>query len=158
MANNSKEVYGSLTTKDTLPLSTSTAVTITASTGTDKFTISAAITDDFKVGSWIWDTANDELYKVKQISADGTYGVIWGTFNDTLSTGAMDYIKSQDTKVVQMALEAVADSTVNGVSLPTGNTLNFTSSGISAKFGTRWVDPKIIDGATGEVRYILTKW
>lgn len=155
MANNTKELYYTLSSKDTVPASTSTAATITATSGDRWFTISAAQTD-FGVGSWIWDTANDELYKV--VYMDGTTrGYIYGTFADTLSGGAFDYIKRQDSKVVRMSIKANADTTVNGQTLLAGDSLNFDCNQTTTPYSSRNCDAKIVDGATGAAEIVVIK-
>tara|TARA_S200002703_G_scaffold159860_1_gene175128 strand:- start:259 stop:732 length:474 start_codon:yes stop_codon:yes gene_type:complete len=157
MASNRKYIYDTLSTKDTLPLSTSTSVTITAASGGNEFTLSAGISD-LKAGGWIWDTANDELYKVKSIN--GTTGIIVGTFNDDLTTGAMDYIKTQDADVVfiSVAADYGADSAINGVTLKSTTSVNFSSEHLGGQVGVRFVDPIIVDGATGQVTYEYVKY
>ena len=160
MANNKKESFLALASLDTIPLSTTTAITVTATSGKSAFTLSAEITSDFGKGSWIWDKGNSELYRVDRMKTGSvTEGFIVGTFNYTLS-GAddIDYIKAEDAKVVQMSIVADVATTVDGVALGVGESLNYTSVNLGGDVGTRYVDPVIVDGATGAVRYMLTKF
>ncbi len=157
MANNRKEIYGVLTTKDTIPLSTSTSgLTLATTSGKSSFTMSTT-NDNFIKGAWIWDTTNDELYKVDRMTSTTT-GNIVGTFNDTEATMATAIIKEADAMAIQLGVVAKADTTINGVDLASGDALNFSVTGIGGDVGSRYVDPVIADGATGEVRYIITKY
>lgn len=158
MANNVKSQFSTLTTKDTLPLSTSTAVTITAASGASSFTLSAAITTDFREGSYIWDTANDVLYKVRELAKDGLGGTIFGTFEDTLSGGAMAYIKSKDLKNIKIFAKALAATTIDGAAFASGDVPNLDSLDERGSFGGNWVIPHIYDGATGNFTYYIKKF
>ena len=158
MANNVKSIFKTLTTKDTLPLSTSTAVTITATSGASSFTISAAIADDFAVGSFIWDTVNDVLYEVRELDREKLGGNIIGTFDDTLSASAIAYIKSKDLKNVKIYGKIVGATTIDGQSLAAGDTFNFDSTDERGSFGSNWVTPHIYDGATGDILYVIKKY
>lgn len=155
MANNVKSEFKTLTTKDTLPLSTNTAVTITAASGESNFTLSAEITDDFIAGSFIWDTVNDKLYKVRELGRDKVGGTIIGTFDNTLAASAIKYIKSKDLKNVTINVKVIADSTIDGQNLSAGDSFNDESFG--ATYGSRWITPHIYDGATGNFLYNIKK-
>ena len=155
MANNRKEIYGVLTTKDTIPLSTPTSgLTLATTSGKSSFTMSATNANFIK-GAWIWDTTNDELYKIANMTSTTT-GNIVGTFNDTEATMATAIIKQADAMAIQLGVVAKADTTINGVDLASGDALNFSVTGIGGDVGSRYVDPIIVDG--GEVRYIITKY
>ena len=160
MANNTKRVYYVQTTLDTVPASTSTAVTITAAVDQDRFSLSAEITDDFGKNSWIWDTANNVLYKVLEMYSPTT-GRIQGTFEDALTTGAMDYIKTQDQKVVRLSVKANADTDIyeNGAAqvLLAGDVINDDATGIIAKFTGRMCDPILADGTAGALAVLYIK-
>lgn len=157
MANNRKEIYGTLTTKDTIPLSTPTSgLTLATTSGKSSFTMSATNANFIK-GAWIWDTTNDELYKIANMTSTTT-GNIVGTFNDTEATMGTAIIKQADAMAIQLGVVAKADTTINGVDLASGDALNFSVTGIGGDVGSRYVDPVIADGATGEVRYIITKY
>lgn len=155
MANNRKEIYGVLTTKDTIPLSTPTSgLTLATTSGKSSFTMSTTNANFIK-GAWIWDTTNDELYKIANMTSTTT-GNIVGTFNDTEATMGTAIIKQADAMAIQLGVVAKADTTINGVDLASGDALNFSVTGIGGDVGSRYVDPVIVDG--GEVRYIITKY
>lgn len=160
MANNLKEIDGIQTTDDTIPASSSLTPTITASSGSNVFTLSAADSQVTK-GAWIYDNTNGELYKVKSIDAAGTTGIIWGTFEDNLSAATVKVIPEADAKVIQLSIAADqgSASSVNGVALADGTSKSWSTIGNGGDVGGRFVEPKIVLGSTdGNASYIYTKF
>jgi len=156
MANNKNNRFLALSTLDTIPLSTATAVTITNTIGGSSFTLSAGL-DGFSTGAWIWDTVGGKVYKVRSMAIGSSVkGTIWGTFDSTFT--AMQYIKTLDARIIQRAIVADAATTVDGTALAAGESLNDSTVGLGAIAGVRFVDPVVVDGATGAVRYMVTKF
>ena len=159
MANNLKEIDGIQTTDDTIPASTSTSSTLSASSGSSDFTINTADAN-FRRGAWIYDATNSELYKIKDMVSD-TEGTIVGTFNDTLSGATVKLVTVDDAKIIQMSIAAdqSSASSVNGVALADGTSKSWSTVGNGGDVGVRYVEPKIVLGATdGNVSYIYTKY
>jgi|TARA_R110002167_G_scaffold320612_2_gene526465 hypothetical protein len=153
MAFNSNDKYLSLTTLDTIPLSTATSVTVTASLGGNTFSLSAAPSLDFIPGAWIWDKTNNKLYQVRDLDNTRTFGSIVGTFDNALSTTTIAFIGFSDVKMNALGIVALADTTINGTALATGSSYNRKSeNGFSRK-----ISPVIVDGATGAVNYLISK-
>jgi len=156
MANNKNNRFLALSTLDTIPLSTATLVTITTTSGGSSFTLSSGL-DGFSVGAWIWDTGGGKVYRVKSMNIGSSVkGTIWGTFDSSFI--AMQYIKALDARIVQRAIVADAATTVDGTALAAGESLNDSTVGLGAIVGVRFVDPVVVDGATGAVRYMVTKF
>ena len=160
MANNLKEIDGILTTDDTIPLSSALTPTITAASGSNKFTLSDS-SDDVTVGSWLYDDGNAELYLVISMANDGESGTIRGTFDDTLTADTIRVIPKADATVIQMSIAAdqSSASSVNGVALASGTSKSWSTVGNGGGVGSRYVEPKIVLGdADGNVSYIYTKY
>lgn len=160
MANNLKEIDGIQTADDTIPASSALSPTITASSGSSNFTLSAASSSVSK-GAWLYDDTNYELYRVKDISRDGLNGIIWGTFNDNLAAATIKIITAEDAKIIQMSIAADqgSASSVNGIALASGTSKSWSTVGNGGDVGQRFVEPKIVLGTTdGNASYIYTKF
>ena len=165
MASNTKTVYGTLSTNASIPLSEALVaadgeggtVTITASADTNTFTASEEASN-LTVGAWLVDITNTKVYKVKTLTQDGLTGTIEGTFDDAQSAAELPIITKADAAVVKMSLVAKGTTTIDGVAIDAGDSLNFSEVGLDGEVGGRFVDPVIANGATGEVRYIITKF
>lgn len=147
MANNKKRTLSVITTKVTVPASTATSSTLTASSGSRNFTISAADAN-FTKGAWIYDATNSELYKIVQM-LDSTSGIIQGTFNDALSGATVAIIKASDAAVSKIYL-ATADAVtvIDQVNVPADYTINDEVPESSQDDGAKFVEPYIVDAAT----------
>ena len=160
MSNNIKEIDGIQTTDDTIPASSSLTPTITASSGGNTFSLSAA-DSQVTTNAWIYDNTNGELYKVKSVNAAGTSGTIWGTFNDNLSAATVKVIPEADAQIIQLSIAADqgSASSVNGVALADGTSKSWSTVGNGGDVGVRFVEPKIVLGSTdGNASYIYTKY
>lgn len=165
MANNIKEIDGIQTTDDTIPASSTLTPTITASSGGNAFSLSAA-DSQVTANAWIFDntslTKTDwKLYKVKSVNAAGTSGTIWGTFNDNLSAATVKVIPELDAQIIQLSIAADqgSASSVNGVALADGTSKSWSTVGNGGDVGVRFVEPKIVLGSTdGNASYIYTKF
>lgn len=153
--------YQELTAKVTVPTETSTAVTITAASGSSLFTLSAEIpkSSGFTKGAWIWDTSNDKLYSVDYLTfSDNKVGYIRGTFANTLSGAAMKYISAQDAKIKELSVLCQSGTvTVNGVTLPPGNSINRDKADNGNLDGTDYCDPVIVNAGSGVAYYQTIK-
>lgn len=159
MANNLKEIDGIQTTDDTVPNSSSLSPTVTASSGSNQFTLSAAASS-VSAGSWLYDDSNQEIYKVNKM-INSTTGQIIGTFNDDLSAATIKVIPSESAKIVQLSIAADqgSASSVNGVALASGTSKSWSTVGNGGDVGQRFVEPKIVLGLTdGNASYIYTKF
>jgi len=160
MSNNIKEIDGIQTTDDTIPASSTLTPTITASSGGNAFSLSAA-DSQVTANAWIYDNTNGELYKVKSVNAAGTSGTIWGTFNDNLSAATVKVIPEADAQIIQLSIAADqgSASSVNGVALADGTSKSWSTVGNGGDVGVRFVEPKIVLGSTdGNASYIYTKY
>lgn len=148
MANNKKRSTYVVTTKVSVPASTATSSTITASSGSSNFTLSAADAAVFAKDAWIYDAANSELYKIKAMSTT-TSGVIEGTFADTLSSATISVIKAQDAKVSKIYMATKdAVTIIDQANVPADYTINDEISEGAQDAGNKFVEPYVVDAAT----------
>lgn len=147
MANNRKRSISVVTTKVTVPASTSSSVTLDVTSGSNTFTMSEA-DDNFQKGAWIYDDTNSELYKIDKMLSS-TVGIIVGTFNHTSGTLAVDIIKESDTHISKVYM-ATADAVtiIDGADIPADYTINEEVSDRSQDDGAKFVEPFIVDADT----------
>ena len=147
MANNKKRSISVITTKVTVPASTATSSTLTASSGASTFTINTA-DSNFIRGAWIYDATNSELYKIKEMKST-TSGVIVGTFNDALSGATVAVIKAEDAKVSKIYLATKDEVTIiDQANVPADYSINDEVSDQAQEDGANFIEPFIVDAAT----------
>jgi len=148
MANNKKRSTYVVTTKVTVPASTATSSVITATSGSNHFSLDAADAN-FKTGAWIYDATNSELYLITDLAADGKSGTIQGTFNDTLSGATIAVITKEDAKVSKIYMATKdAVTVIDGANVPADYSINDEISTSAQVSGAQSVEPYIVDAAT----------
>lgn len=138
-------------TTETVPASESVTATITAASGSEVFTLSAA-TDNLRKFDWIVDKTNEEVYQISEIN--GTVGKIVGTFADALSAATVSKIRDKDTRVKSVNLTiSGANCSINQGAVAAG-TKSFNSDNVG-----RFLEPIMVkNGATTTVQVDLTKF
>lgn len=107
----------------------------------------AALTE-VERGGWVYDTTNFECYKVEDVISDDEI-LVRGVFTNTLSGATLKAISKEDAKVQFISIKAVGATPVNGVALAAGDVVSFGQPSQLATAGANFVDPVLIDGATG---------
>lgn len=147
MANNKKRSISVITTKVTVPASTATSSTLTASSGESSFTINTADAK-FQKGAWIYDATNSELYKIAEMKSS-TKGTIVGTFNDNLSGATVAIIEAENAKVSKIYLATKdAVTIIDQVNVPADYTINDEVADQAQTDGAVFVEPYIVDANT----------
>lgn len=147
MANNKKRSISVITTKVTVPASTATSSTLTASSGESSFTINTADAK-FQKGAWIYDATNSELYKIAEMKS-ATKGTIVGTFNDNLSGATVAIIEAENAKVSKIYLATKdAVTIIDQVNVPADYTINDEVADQAQTDGAVFVEPYIVDANT----------
>jgi len=163
MSNNTKEFYGTETTKVSVPNSEALdpsdgagSPTVTAALNSNQFTLSEATTNVVK-GAWLVDTTNDKVYKVDKMISD-TVGQIVGTFDNVQSAAALTVVTERNSQIVELFIAADYgnDSELNGDALKAGTALNRSVVGLNGEVGARFLAPVIVDGSVGQITYSYT--
>jgi hypothetical protein len=145
--------YITQNTKDTVPNSTAKTGTITTSGTT--FTISAS--GEVKEGDWIYDATQEEVRLVTRVNRSGQTGKIDSAFSSDLSAESLVIVERDAAKVVTMSISANqgSDTEVEGETLPSGESLHYSTTDEEAREGIMFVRPRVVDGTAGAFQYSL---
>jgi hypothetical protein len=143
------------TTKETAPLSVAGTGNITT-VGTAYTTASA---DQLQEGDFVVSLTGDEVRLVAKVLTSTT-GVLSEAFTSDLSAVALAYVRKEDIEFVyeiSVAADYGSDSEVDGVALKAGTSQTFRMPELSAFPQGIYLEPKIVDGATGNCTVTISK-
>lgn len=143
---NQEEILN-ITTDTFIPADAAVAAT-TVTTNDIYFSVSVA--NAVKVGYFITDSSQKESRKVTYVDRAGTNGTIESAFSSDLSALALRVIDKEDCKIVSLGIAAdqSTDTEIDGKTLTSGSSVNYSTTPNKSDTGTRYIKPKYVEGAT----------
>tara|TARA_R110000803_G_scaffold94003_1_gene161443 strand:- start:669 stop:1127 length:459 start_codon:yes stop_codon:yes gene_type:complete len=149
-----KEIIDIYAAKDTVPPSSAFTPTVTSTL--TQYTLSTADTT-LRAGYWLYDASQNEVRKIKTVKTT-TRGVLEEAFSVNLSATTVKVITDQEAKLVKLSVAADNGGaiSINGEAIASGSSINWETSPADQASGARFLEPKVVDGATNSATVSYT--